>query len=145
MSDTPSPEGFGPPEGFAPHFRKSPFTAPWEPIYSKVEAEQVRLGVWLREVHCNSRGLVHGGFVSSMADNAMGLSCVTALEAAGREAGSLVTISLHVDFAGMAKLGAWFETDSDVVKLTRALGFVGCLVSADGTVVARGTATFKLG
>ena len=25
-----------PPEGFAPHFRKSPLTDPWEPLYSRV-------------------------------------------------------------------------------------------------------------
>ena len=88
-----------PPSGFEPHFRQSLFTDPWEPLYSKVEPRHVSIGTWLRDVHCNSRGLVHGGFVSTIADNAMGLTCVAGLRDDGREVKGLVTITLNVDFA----------------------------------------------
>lgn len=134
-----------PPQGFEPHFRKSPFTDPWEPLYSRADADQIRIGTWIRDVHCNSRGLVHGGFISSLADNSMGLTCGVCLQNESREFGSLVTVSLNLDFTGLAKVGQWIETDCNVVKLTRSLGFIGCLVSADGSVVARATANFKIG
>ena len=39
------------PHGFAPHYRKSPLTAPWEPIYSKVTDTNVILGLRIAEAH----------------------------------------------------------------------------------------------
>jgi hypothetical protein len=33
------------PEGFEPHFRKSPFTDPWEPLYSKRTDKAVIIGL----------------------------------------------------------------------------------------------------
>ena len=133
-----------PPEGFAPHFKSSLFTNPWEPLYSKVTENHVAMGTWLRDVHCNSRGIVHGGFVSTMADNAMGLTCVEGLKSQERKVTSLVTISLNVDFVGMAKLGNWLQTESQTVKLTRSLGFIGCHLTANEDIIARATATFKI-
>src|ERR1700726_1727816 len=91
------------PEGFEPHFRKSPFTNPWEPLYSKRTDKAVIMGLRLAKPHTNARGLIHGGLIASLADNAMGYSCgqVARLGAAS----SLVTIGLAVDFVGSAQLG----------------------------------------
>lgn len=133
------------PEGYAPHFRKSRFTDPWEPLFSKKEAMQVSIGLWLGEAHCNSRGLVHGGLIASLADNAMGLSCAAALETEGKPAPSgLVTVNLSADYLGSAKLGQWLATDTNFVRTGRSLCFAGCLIHADGTPVARAIATFKV-
>jgi len=33
------------------------------------------MGLWLAKPHTNSRGLIHGGLISALADNAMGYSC----------------------------------------------------------------------
>jgi acyl-coenzyme A thioesterase PaaI-like protein len=60
------------PEGFEPHFRKSPFTDPWEPLYSKRTYKAVIIGLRLAKPHTNARGNVHGGLISALADNAMG-------------------------------------------------------------------------
>ncbi len=133
------------PETYAPHFRKSAFTDPWEPLYSWVKPEQISLGTILRDAHCNSRGLVHGGFISAIADNAMGLSCVQIMKAEGRAVKSLVTVNLSVDFTGMAKVGEWIATHSEVIKLGGSLGFVQCQLRTETAVVARANATFKLG
>src|SRR5690348_1682235 len=82
-----------PPEGFEPHFRKSPLTDPWEPIYSRRLQDRVIIGLYVREPHTNSRGMVHGGLVAALADNAMGLSCGQVLLAEGRKPeGGLVTV-----------------------------------------------------
>ena len=133
------------PDSYAPHFRKSAFTDPWEPLYSRVTPEQISLGTVLREAHCNSRGTIHGGFISAIADNAMGLSCVQLLKGKGREVKSLVTVNLSVDFTGMAKLGEWIATDSEVVKLGGSLGFVRTRLVTETGTIARANATFKLG
>ncbi len=63
------------PEGFEPHFRKSPFTDPWEPLYSRRTDKAVFMGLRLAKPHTNARGLIHGGLIASLADNAMGYSC----------------------------------------------------------------------
>src|SRR5258707_14499450 len=49
------------PEGFEPHFRKSPLTDPWEPLYSKRTDKAVIIGLRLAKPHTNGRGLIHGG------------------------------------------------------------------------------------
>jgi len=132
------------PDGYKPHFRKSAFTDPWEPLYSRVTDTEISLGTQLRSAHCNSRGLVHGGFISSIADNAMGLSCAQAMKQSGREVTSLVTLNLSVDFTGMAKTGDWIATQSEVIKIGGSVGFVQCKLISGETVVARANATFKL-
>ena len=129
------------PEGFEAHFRPSPLTKPWEPIYSKRTSEAIILGLRLAEPHTNSRGLAHGGFITALADNAMGLSC-----GAKRGEGTtrLITVSLGVDFIASARLGQWLAFESDVIKLGSNLCFAQCTVTADGTQIARANGTFSV-
>ncbi|MEM9669339.1 MAG: PaaI family thioesterase [Pseudomonadota bacterium] len=133
-----------PPEHFELHTRVSPMTKPWSPIYRWDQADRVHLGVWLREEHCNSRGLVHGGFIAALADNCMGYTCGQAMVAEGRKIGGLVTINLAVDYLGAAKLGQWMSWEPELIKATRSLAFVQALINADGAPVARANATFKI-
>lgn len=134
-----------PPEGFAPHFRKSPLTDPWEPVFSRRFDDRVVIGVYAREPHTNSRGMVHGGLVAALADNAMGLSCVQALIAQGRKPeGGLVTISMAIDYVGAAKLGQWLAFDTQYVKTGKTLCFAQAFVMADGEVIARADARFRV-
>lgn len=134
-----------PPDGFAPHFRRSPLTDPWEPIYSRRLADRVVIGLHVREAHTNSRGMVHGGLIAALADNAMGLSCVQALTAEGRApSGGLVTVSMAIDYVGAAKLGQWVAIDTQYVKTGGTLCFAQAFVSADGEVIARADARFRV-
>lgn len=128
------------PEGFSPHFRSSPLTDPWEPLYSRRTETAVIIGVRAAEAHANSRGLVHGGLISALADNAMGLSCGLGLEAAG----GLVTVNLAVDFLGAARLGQWLAFETTYARRGRTLCFAQAFVTADGDPVARANATFRV-
>ncbi|MCH7816142.1 MAG: PaaI family thioesterase [Proteobacteria bacterium] len=133
-----------PPSGFSPHFRQSKFTDPWEPLYSQTEDDQVRIGVILRDVHCNSREFVHGGFIASIADNAMGLSCIAVMNSQTRASTGLITVSLSTDYVGAAKVGAWLQTDTTVLKIGGSLCFANCLITSGKEIVARASATFKI-
>jgi uncharacterized protein (TIGR00369 family) len=128
------------PEGFAPHFRRSPVTDPWEPLYSRRLDGAVQIGTWLREAHCNSRGLLHGGVIAALADNAMGLSCVASMPAPH----GLVTVSLTVDYVGTAKMGQWLQVEPRVLRMGKSMGFADALISADGATIARASATFRV-
>jgi uncharacterized protein (TIGR00369 family) len=128
------------PEGFQPHFRKSPFTDPWEPLYSKRMDKAVIMGLRLARPHTNARGLIHGGLIASLADNAMGYSCAHQMN----NASSLVTVGLAVDFIGSAKVGQWLAVESDVIRTGSTICFAQSLIKADDVVIARANGTFRV-
>lgn len=133
------------PDGFERHFRRSELTDPWEPLYSRKRDDRVQMGLVLAEQHCNSRGLVHGGLIAALSDNAMGLSCVVALAAKGRDPGKgLVTVSLGTDYLGSAAIGDWLEIDPEPVKVGGSICFARAIIRANETPVAMANATFKI-
>jgi uncharacterized protein (TIGR00369 family) len=129
-----------PPPGFAPHDRKSPLTDPWEPLFARVSGDALVLGVRAGEAHANSRGFVHGGLISALADNAMGLSCARKLGTGG----GLVTVNLSVDFLAAALKGQWLEFDTVFIKPGSSLCFAQAFVTADGRPCAKASAVFKV-
>src|SRR5258708_34525074 len=96
------------PEGFERHFRKSPFTEPWEPLYSKRTDRSVIIGLRLAKPHTNGRGLIHGGLIASLADNAMGYSCAQSTDWTT----SFVTISLAFAYVAPAQTREWLAGSS---------------------------------
>ena len=128
------------PAGFERHDRSAPATRPWEPIWRRVSGDTVVLAVRVRDDHCNSRGFVHGGLISALADNAMVLSCARRLG----DLASLVTVNLTVDFLGSALTGQWLEFDTVFGKPGSTLCFAQAFVTADGQPCARANAIFRV-
>ena len=128
------------PEGFERHFRQSPLTDPWEPLYSKRTEKAVIIGLRLARPHTNSRGLIHGGLIAALSDNAMGYSCAHVMGGAS----SLVTIGLALDFVGTAQVGQWLSVETDVIKTGSTICFAQCLIKADGLIIARANGTFRV-
>ena len=128
------------PAGFEPHTRKSPLTEPWEPLYSKRTDDAVIIALRLARPHTNGRGLIHGGLIAALADNAMGYSCAHKMGGVA----SLVTIGLSVDFVGTAEVEQWLAVESEVIKTGRTICFAQSLIKADDVVIARANATFRV-
>jgi len=128
------------PEGFEPLFRKSPLTEPWEPLYQKMTDRAVIIGLRLAKPHTNGRGLIHGGLIAALSDNAMGYSCALVTDWKT----SFVTIGLAVDFIGSAQIGQWLAIESDVIKTGSTICFAQSLIKADDAVIARANATFRV-
>jgi uncharacterized protein (TIGR00369 family) len=126
------------PDGFAPHTRSSPVTAPWEPIFARV-GDSFELGLLIAAAHCNGRGMLHGGVTAALADNAMGLTYARALGAAG----GVVTIGLTVDYAASGRPGQWLQITPRLLRDGKSMGFVDALITADGGLIARASATFR--
>lgn len=129
------------PAGFELHDRRSPLTEPWEPIWRRFSGDTIVLGLRAGPAHTNSRGFVHGGLISALADNAMGLSCVRKLGEVSR----VVTVNLTVDFLASALTGQWLEFDTVFVKAGGTLCFTQAFVTADGQPCARANAVFRVG
>ena len=127
------------PEGYLRHYRQSPLTDPWEPLYSRRAADGVVLGLRASTAHTNSRGFVHGGLITALIDNAMGLSCAAALG----DGASLVTASLTINFLGVAKLGQWLTFETPQRRLGGTLCFTQGLVLADGQACATASGVFR--
>jgi uncharacterized protein (TIGR00369 family) len=128
------------PEGFEPHLRESPLTEPWKPLYAKKTDKAVIIGLRLAKPHTNGRGLIHGGLIAALADNAMGYSCAQATDWKT----SFVTVSLSIDFVGAAEIGQWLAIESDVIKTGSTICFAQCLAKADDVVIARASGTFRV-
>lgn len=135
MADT----AFLMPDGFQRHFRQSPVTDPWEPLYSRQQGEIFSLGLRIDRPHCNARGLLHGGVISALADNALGLCCVLQMERV-----SALTVHLSMDFLAIGKIGQWLEVQATPTKLGRTLSFSDAQIFADGLIIARASATFRI-
>ena len=130
------------PAGFEPHFRESPLTEPWEPLYSRRTEKAVIIGLRLAKPHTNGRGLIHGGLIAALSDNAMGYSCAQAMGWDTNK--SLVTISLAVDFIGSAQIGQWLAIESEVIMTGSTICFAQSLIKADDVVIARANGTFRV-
>ncbi|MBX7484123.1 PaaI family thioesterase [Qipengyuania qiaonensis] len=127
------------PPGFERHFRKSPVTDPWEPLFVRQDGGTFSLGLRIAAAHSNARGLLHGGVISALADNAMGLACVMQMERS-----SALTVSLSVDFLSIGRIGQWLEVRAVPAKLGRTLAFADARIEADREMIAKAAATFRI-
>jgi len=128
------------PPGFAPHPRKSPLTAPWEPLWSRRDGDRFIIGLHVAEPHTNARGLAHGGLIAALADNAMGLACAVAL---GGNTG-LVTVNLSLDLLGAVRIGQWLEFDAVPVRTGGTLCFAEARIIAAGDLAAKASGIFRV-
>ncbi|MGO4812676.1 PaaI family thioesterase [Cupriavidus sp. 2MCAB6] len=87
----------------------------------------------------NARGFAHGGLITALADNAMGLSCGMQFA----EPRSLVTVNLSIDFLSVARIGQWLLFETSFTKVGGTLCFAQAFVTADGVACARANATFR--
>jgi len=135
-----------PRSGFISHFRKSPVTDPWEPLFSRATDRLVEIGLLVGSAHCNSRGWVHGGVIATLADNAMGLTYHVARRSmiVGAPSSGGVTVNLSVDYIATAVVGQWLQFTPRVVKAGPGFGFIDCVVTADDGAIARASAVFKV-
>ncbi len=129
-----------PPTGFERHFRRSPVTDAWEPLWSKRDEGRFVIALRVAEAHCNARAMLHGGVLSALCDNAMGIACALAIG----DGTSLVTIHLSVDFLGAVRAGQWVEIAAEPTQPGRTIAFASAEVAADGAPVGRATALFRV-
>jgi len=129
------------PTDFQPHFRKSPVTDPWEPLYSRRRTDGVDLLFEVRDSHCNSRGFLHGGVLGSLCDNVMGLSLGGVLNNANA---NIVTITLALDYLGSAKIGDIILIEPRVIRAGASIGVCDALAKSGDKTIVRANATFSV-
>ena len=141
-----NPDSARPPLGFRPLRVGGPFMQQCGPLYGLLKQEQgqprVLIGFRVQEQHTNPLGVCHGGMLATLADM-MAAICVPYQTELPRH--FLPTISLQMDFLAPARLGAWVQARTDVLKTTRNLVFVQGLIHADDELVLRVSSIYKIG
>lgn len=127
-----------PPKGFKRHFRRSGITDPWEPLYSRMGETGLEIGFLAGPQHCNSRGFVHGGLISTLADNTLGLGCAMTQDPPL----SLVTATLQVSYLRSCRQGDWIAFVPDHKKVGKRISFANGRVLSCNTVCALVSASF---
>jgi uncharacterized protein (TIGR00369 family) len=98
-----------------------------------------RFGFLVEAKHLNFADIVHGGMLTTLADQAMGM---TALRATGNKPHA--TIELNIQFVGGVRLNEFVEADCEIVRLTRAIIFMQCKLVVGTRVVANATGIWKI-
>jgi uncharacterized protein (TIGR00369 family) len=106
------------------------------PIWRQGDA---RFGFVVEPKHLNFVDIIHGGMLTTLADQAMGM---TAYRATGGKPHA--TIELNIQFVGAARLGEFVEAHCEVVRLTRAIIFMQCKLLVGTRPVANATGFWKI-
>jgi uncharacterized protein (TIGR00369 family) len=101
---------------------QGPFTQQVGPVWVKREAEGPcgsAYALLAEERHTNSRGVVHGGMLMTLADHVLGWMVWDAVERA-----ACATVSLNNQFIAPAKPGDFIEMRGRIIRQTRSLIFI---------------------
>jgi uncharacterized protein (TIGR00369 family) len=106
------------------------------PIWRNGDA---RFGFLVEAKHLNFANIVHGGMLTTLADQAMGM---TALRATGNKPHA--TIELNMQFVGAVRLGEFVEAHCEIVRLTCAITFMQCRLVVGTRIVANAAGVWKI-
>lgn len=109
------------------------------PLWRREDGEQPRFGFVVEAKHLNFAGIVHGGMLSTLADQAMGM---TAQHATGAKPHA--TIELNIQFVGRVRLGEFVEARCETVRVTRAIIFMRATLSVGVRTVATANGIWKI-
>jgi len=106
----------------------------------------VRLALTLESKHTNPHGVVHGGVLTTLMDEAIGgvIASVRGLEEMGIAPHS--TVAMNVSFLGSARAGDEILIEARVLKVGRSIAFGEAEVRKRGSdaVIAKGGLTFSI-
>lgn len=116
-----------------------PFSALTGPFWARREGEAWVYALVAEERHLNGAGIVHGGLLVTLADNALGL---TVWEAAGRV--PCVTVQLNTQFISAVHPGELIEARAEILRQARSTVFIRGILRVGGRVVAHADGVWKI-
>jgi uncharacterized protein (TIGR00369 family) len=103
-----------------------------------VTDNQVTISLEAQSHHMNIIGIVHGGVLSSLLDNAMGIAVM-----ATRPEDKVVTTNLNVHFVSPLKEGKLIVTAEIVHQSRKMITTQGRVTDAEGNLSTIGTGSFR--
>ena len=126
------------PEGFTTLNITEPFSTRVGPIYGRRDGDMLRLGFVVDASHLNIEGVAHGGMLSTMADQVIGMN----IALANNQGNDVLTLHLSVDFIGPAYLGDWVEGIATLSKVSGRVRFGSCELWVQDRLVLKASAIF---
>ena len=105
---------------------------------NKLDAGNFDLSIVVREIHLNSGKIAHGGFLSTIADTAMG----TAAHMVSNK--RCVTISLEMKFISAGLLNQTLNGKVKIQKKTNSLVFITCEISSSELIIVTASGVWKI-
>ncbi|MFE6073310.1 PaaI family thioesterase [Paenibacillus sp. NPDC057886] len=107
--------------------------------FIKGDGEEVQIALTAGEHHTNSMGIIHGGVLTSLMDQAMGMVATAAMAV-----DSCVTTNLNVHFLAPMKQGELIVTSTILHQAGRSVTTQSEVRDASGTLGCMATATFRI-
>ena len=104
----------------------------------KLDTNNFEFSVVVKEIHLNNGKIAHGGFLSTVADTAMG----TAAHMVSNE--RCVTISLEIKFISAGVLNQTLSGKVKIQKKTNSLVFLTCEIFNSGGVMVTASGIWKI-
>ena len=83
----------------------------------------MRLGLTVEERHTNPHGVMHGGVITTLMDEALGGVIATVRGAEAMESARHVTVDMNVSFLSNARAGDEVTVEATLLKLGRSVAF----------------------
>ncbi len=112
----------------------------WELLDWDADAQKIKVGFQTRKEFRNPGGVIQGGIIAAMIDDAFGPMCILA---SGRTKRPL-TLDLNVSYLAAGQHGK-FVCEARIIRQGKSISFVeGELFDENGELVARATSTVRL-
>lgn len=108
-------------------------------LRSTLLEERNTFGLQTNETHQNHIGIVHGGVLTSLLDQAI---AIVAWNAADRQ--PTITVQMDTRFLGAAKVGDFLQIRPKIRHATRSLMFVDAEITTENAMIASASAIMKI-
>jgi len=128
------------PAGFAPIPHLGHYLSQLGPFHWKKEDGKLIVGLRIGDRHTNTRGIVHGGMLVTLADSALGI----VLYNSRTPPQPIVTVNLTTDFIESAYPGDWVEAHVDILRIGSRLAYANCYLYVGSRRILRASGVFAL-
>lgn len=128
------------PAGFEPIEHLGHYLTQLGPFHWKKADGKLVIGLRIEDRHTNTRGIVHGGMLVTLADSALGI----VLYNSRTPPQPIVTVSLTSDFIESAVPGDWVEAHVDILRIGSRLAYANCFLQVGSRRILRASGVFAL-
>ena len=108
-------------------------------LFRNISENEYEFKSTIVENHLNAAGITHGGYLSALIDAGAGTAAHRSAENA-----PCVTISLDLKFIGASKIGDEIIGNVKILKKTKTLIFLFCVLKCNHKIITSGSGVWKI-
>tara|TARA_Y100001958_G_C20646426_1_gene176517 strand:+ start:106 stop:483 length:378 start_codon:yes stop_codon:yes gene_type:complete len=107
--------------------------------FKKINENNYEFSAKVQDMHLNTGGIAHGGYLATIADAGMGTAAHVVVTNK-----RCVTINLDLKFISAGKIGDLLVGKVKILKKTKSLVFINCEISNSNGIVVSANGTWKI-